>query len=374
MKIESPSRLKLAATAIGVVLLLGGLAGCSAELDPVALAEAKVTRAEEALADAQSTMDDASETFCEASETYIVALDRYGDVLNDTAPTVGDVKTAGTDLAEPRDDAFEGAEAALDAQAALVAAQQDLVDAQAELEQAKAGPSASPADPATVPPPAPLVPPASVERVEQGESEFDAAVSSVTDDTPLDFAAEQFNAAAVALEVSWLRLFADAGCLPDEQKQVAVAAVSAYTAALQQSLTTAGFYAGAVDGVYGPQTVAAVEALQTANGLPVTGTVDKATAEALQAALEAVNGAASQESVAATAALQQTLKLCGFWDGPVDGIWTPALTDAVKAFQVELGVEPTGVVDAATVAAFEKAIADLTDPEPEPEPSETPEG
>ena len=58
----------------------------------------------------------------------------------------------------------------------------------------------------------------------------------------------------------------------------------------------------------------------------------------------------------------------------MDGMWTPALTDAVKAFQVELGVEPTGVVDAATIAAFEKAIADLTNPEPEPEPSETPEG
>ena len=62
-----------------------------------------------------------------------------------------------------------------------------------------------------------------------------------------------------------------------------MAAVSAYTTALQQDLTDAGHYAGAIDGVYGPQTVAAVEDLQEANGLPVTGTVDKATAEALQA-------------------------------------------------------------------------------------------
>ncbi len=47
-----------------------------------------------------------------------------------------------------------------------------------------------------------------------------------------------------------------------------------------------------------------------------------------------MHGAASQQSVAATAALQQTLKLVGFWDGPVDGNWTPELTEAVKAFQV----------------------------------------
>ena len=35
---------------------------------------------------------------------------------------------------------------------------------------------------------------------------------------------------------------------------------------------------------------------------------------------------------------------------------------------MELGVEPTGAIDAATIAAFEKAIADLTNPQPTPEP------
>ena len=64
--------------------------------------------------------------------------------------------------------------------------------------------------------------------------------------------------------------------------------------------------------------------------------------------------------MASTAAVQQTLKLAGFWDGPVDGEWTPELTEALKDFQTELGVEPTGTVDAATIAALEKAIADAT--------------
>jgi peptidoglycan hydrolase-like protein with peptidoglycan-binding domain len=217
------------------------------------------------------------------------------------------------------------------------------------------------------------VPAADVERVKQATTEFDTAQSAITPDTPLTTASEQFNAAVVALEFSWLRLFADAGCLTDEQQVAAAATVSAYTAALQTDLTEAGFYTGAVDGVYGPVTVASVEALQTASGLPVTGTVDKATADALQTALFGTAGAAAQESVASTAAVQQTLKLVGFWDGPVDGVWSPELTDAVKAFQTELGVEPTGVVDAATVSAFQQALADLTAPDPEPseEPSET---
>jgi hypothetical protein len=363
---------RLAAAAASVLIVGAGLAGCSSELTPLEQAEADVSAAQEAVTEAEATLKDASDTFCQATESYIVALDRYGDVLNDTAPTVGDVKTAGADLTKPRDTAFDGAQDALDARDALVVAQQELVDAQVALEAVKSGPSGTPSAVPTVPPPAPLVPTATVERVEQAESEYEAAVSSVTDDTPLDFASEQFNAAAVALEVAWLRLFADAGCLPEEQKVAAAAAVSAYTATLQQSLAETGYYAGAVDGVYGPETVAAVENLQAANGLPVTGTVDKATADALQAALEGVHGAASQASVAATAALQQTLKLVGFWDGPVDGIWTPALTEAVMAFQVELGVEPTGVVDAATIAAFEKAIAELTNPEPSPEPSPSP--
>ena len=157
--------------------------------------------------------------------------------------------------------------------------------------------------------------------------------------------------------MSWLRLFADAGCLTDEQAVHAEAAVRDYTTALQQSLHDAGYYDGAVDGVYGPATVDAVEALQQAHGLPSTGALDKATAAALQSDLAAKGGAIAQEAVASTAAVQQTLKLAGFWDGPVDGAWTPELTKALKAFQTELGVKPTGTVDEATIAALEKAMA-----------------
>lgn len=364
-----PERAVIAVASVAVLAAV--LAGCATDVSDVDRAQAKVSAKEKDVAAAQDAFGAASEEFCQASESYIEALDRYGDVLNDTAPTVGDVRAAGSDLAEPREEAIDDAQAAVDAQADLVAAEQELADARAELAVAEAGPTGTPAPVETAAPSAtPLAPTATVDRVEQAESDFAAASSAITDETPLSDASELFNSAAVALEMAWLRLFADTGCLAGEQQQQAEAAVRAYTTALQQDLTTTQYYAGAIDGVYGPMTVQAVEDLQAAHELPVTGTVDKATAEALQTELAALGGAAAQESVASTAAVQQTLKLVGFWDGPVDGVWTPELTEAVMAFQSELGVEPTGTVDAQTIAAFEAAISELTaEAAPTPTPS-----
>jgi murein L,D-transpeptidase YcbB/YkuD len=364
-----PERAVIAVASVAVLAAV--LAGCATDVSDVDRAQAKVSAKEKDVAAAQDAFGAASEEFCQASESYIEALDRYGDVLNDTAPTVGDVRAAGSDLAEPREEAIEDAQTAVDAQADLVAAEQELADARAELAVAEAGPTGTPAPAETAAPSTtPLAPTATVDRVEQAESDFAAASSAITDETPLSDASELFNSAAVALEMAWLRLFADTGCLAGEQQQQAEAAVRAYTTALQHDLTTTQYYAGAIDGVYGPMTVQAVEDLQAAHELPVTGSVDKATAEALQAELAALGGAAAQESVASTAAVQQTLKLVGFWDGPVDGVWTPELTDAVMAFQSELGVEPTGTVDAQTIAAFEAAISELTaEAAPTPTPS-----
>ena len=222
-----------------------------------------------------------------------------------------------------------------------------------------------------MPSPEPAADPATVARVEQAESEFAAAQAGITDRTPLVQAGEQFNSAAVALQMAWLQLFAEVGCLTDAQQEQASDAVREYTAALQQDLADAGYYDGEVDGVYGPETVAAVEALQKANGLPQTGTMDKATEAALGAELEAAGGAAAQEEMASTAALQQTLKLAGYWDGPVDGQWSDELTAALKELQADLGVEPTGEVDAATITAFEEALATAQAPTPSPTPSPT---
>ena len=366
-KWRRPGRRRTAALIVAAVVLT--MSACDSEGDgssALEVAQAKVTAKEKALEDAQASLAEKSSAFCDATATYITALDRYGDLLTPTASTVGDVKEGGADLAQPQEAAMSGAEAAVAAQQAVVDAERELAEAEAALSaQKKSGSAAATNEPDTSSP-TPLAPAASVTRVQQAESQFSAAQQGISDETPLALASQQFNAAAVALEMSWLRLFADAGCLTDEQEKQAQKAVSDYTSTLQTSLHDAGYYDEDIDGVYGPATVDAVQALQKAHGLPVTGTVDKATSAALQEDLAAKGGAVAQEAAASTAAVQQTLKLAGYWDGPVDGTWTPALTDALKAFQTELGVKPTGTVDAATVAALEKAIARAT-----PEPSAT---
>ena len=170
--------------------------------------------------------------------------------------------------------------------------------------------------------------------------------------------------------MSWLRLFSDAGCLTDEQQKQAEAAVRDYTTALQKSLRDAGYYDGEVDGVYGPATVDAVEALQKAHGLPVTGTVDKATADALQADLAAKGGATAAQEVASTLGCAADAQACRVLGRSGRRGVDTELTDALKEFQTELGVKPTGTVDAATIAALEKAIAEAQ-AEPSPSPTDS---
>jgi peptidoglycan hydrolase-like protein with peptidoglycan-binding domain len=148
------------------------------------------------------------------------------------------------------------------------------------------------------------------------------------------------NPRAFALEATWLQLFNEAGCLTAEEQQKAATAIHDYTVAVQTDLRTAGYYSDEIDGVYGPSTAAAVQQLQTANGLKPTGWVDRATGAALDAALAAKGGAAATQALTHTAAVQSALKLAGYWTGPVDGQWTPELTDALMRFQTDLGVRP----------------------------------
>ena len=316
--------------------------------------------------DARDAAEVAATEFCGQTRDYITALDRYGDVLASTKPTVGDVRDAGADLAEPSKDVGAAAESAAAAREDVVTAEQDLAQAQAALAEAKdTSPKPTPTSTATAL--VPEVPPASADRVQQAQADLDATVDGISDQTPLEQAGQQLNAAAVALEMSWLRLFSEVGCLTDEQQAQAATAVRDYTATLQESLALAGHYTEEVDGVYGPATVEAVRSLQESHGLPATGTVDTATAAALQSDLAAQGGAAEQQSTATTAAVQQTLTPDRLLDRSGRRRVDPALTEALKAFQADLGVKPTGMVDAATIAALERAIAEArTSPRPRP--------
>lgn len=325
--------------------------------DPVAAAQQRVTDAEDGVTQAQEDLTDAHGTFCASTTDYITALDRYGRIFIDRAATVGDITTMGADLEQPKADVETAAGDVNTAKDALAAAQQELIDAQAALAAAIATASSVPNSTATptTSTTTTLVPQATIDRVQQAEDDLTRVSKGIDENTPLVEAAADFNAAALSLEIAWLNLLNEAQCLTDEQQAKAAEAIAAYTTALQTDLTTAGYDPGPIDGVYGPKTVAAVQQLQKDSNLKETGFVDEATSRALQAKLAAVG----QQQSLQTVQVQRILALAGYWDGPVDGVWTDELTQALKDFQTALGVPPSGVVDAATIAAFQQALANL---------------
>ncbi len=143
--------------------------------------------------------------------------------------------------------------------------------------------------------------------------------------------------------------------MADLDRQAAAYAAAAFITRLQQALRFLGFYDGPIDGLSSDELTAAIAAFQTSVGLPATGVVDAATEAALRAAL----GEYGDLFSTSTLGLQQLLTDLGFYSGPLDGVWSPALTDAIRALQVELGVPPTGVIDAATIrAAYERGLLD----------------
>jgi uncharacterized surface protein with fasciclin (FAS1) repeats len=272
------------------------------------------------------TVAAAQEQFCSDVEQYVTAIGEYGGLFQDVELTVGDVKSAQDELEPAR-------EAVIDSGNAF----QEAVNS-----DPTAGVSID------------LVEPESIEAVEEAEDAF-ADASEIDDDTPFLDAGVYFTSAAYQLEVAWTRLFADAGCVEDEDEAQAKQWVSDYVTAMQTDLSTVGYYEGKIDGIYGPMTIAAVEDLQRDSGLPVTGLLDPASQTVLQ-------GLLGQRESAQVGALQGILISTGYYTGPVDGQWSRQVEDALKALQTDLGVPATGEVDAATLRAFEQALTEAGQP------------
>jgi peptidoglycan hydrolase-like protein with peptidoglycan-binding domain len=270
----------------------------------------------------QIDVEAAQEQFCSDVEAYIESIDQYGGLFEDPELTVGDVRDASDELAS-------GLET--------------VRDSAATFQEAVAADPTSGVD-------IEIVDEASIEAVEEAEAAF-AEAADIERSTPVIEAGVHFSSAAYQLEVAWARLFDDAGCLDDNQRRQAEAQmwVSDYVKAIQSDFRTLGYYSGNIDGIYGPQTIAAVEAFQEANGLPVTGLVDPPTQAAVSAAL-------GQLESAQVGALQAILIAAGYYNGEVDGQWSPEVEAALIALQEDLGVPATGVVDAATLRALEAAL------------------
>jgi peptidoglycan hydrolase-like protein with peptidoglycan-binding domain len=129
---------------------------------------------------------------------------------------------------------------------------------------------------------------------------------------------------------------------------------------LQQRLRAHGINVG-VDGVFGPNTAAAVRAFQQRKGLAVDGVVGPRTWAALNAsAAPAPTPGGAQPTLrqgargGAVTTLQNRLRAHGY-NVSVDGVFGPNTANAVRSFQRAKGLSVDGVVGPRTWAALNGA-------------------
>ncbi len=138
---------------------------------------------------------------------------------------------------------------------------------------------------------------------------------------------------------------------------------------LQRALQLNKAYTGVVDGAFGNMTRDALKAYQKSNKLPITGLADYATisklfgrvAQTTVAEDPGMNGIRSiaQIQVPNTSqqgnsgkhvkALQQALKIKGFYKAPIDSSYGNKTLEAVKAYQKSVGLTQDGVAGNGTI-------------------------
>lgn len=116
----------------------------------------------------------------------------------------------------------------------------------------------------------------------------------------------------------------------------------------QNRLHALGLYDGAADGLWGPETQAAVERFQRNQGLPVTARLDGTTLSALRGADTAPISVTDQTDVRT---IQNRLRQLNFYNGPADGVWGTGTQVALENFQRARGLQ-VGQVTRATIAAM----------------------
>jgi peptidoglycan hydrolase-like protein with peptidoglycan-binding domain len=151
------------------------------------------------------------------------------------------------------------------------------------------------------------------------------------------------------------RSFAAAACAAAVLAAPAGAFTNAQIPALQVALQTRGFYHGAIDGIAGPQTAAAIRAFQGSAGLEVDGLAGPRTRRALGRLGRPLFGKRDLHRGAIgwdVSTLQFLLSWHGFGPPRLNGNFGPGTERALRRFQRHFGLAADGIVGPRTRAAL----------------------
>jgi peptidoglycan hydrolase-like protein with peptidoglycan-binding domain len=130
---------------------------------------------------------------------------------------------------------------------------------------------------------------------------------------------------------------------------------NAQHAGVQVALRALGLYHGPIDGLVGPQTVAAIKDAQRRAHLPVTGLADKRTRLSLGPLGHPLLGQRIMRPGLFgfdVAVLQFLLTRQGVYDGALDGYLSVGTAKALRQYQRHVHLAPDGVVGPRTLAAL----------------------
>lgn len=134
------------------------------------------------------------------------------------------------------------------------------------------------------------------------------------------------------------------------------AATNPQVAGLQAALRAQGLYAGAIDGIAGPQTAAAVRAFQRRAGLVVDGIAGIRTRTALGPLGRPLLGRRIVRRGAVgwdVSVLQFLLRRAGTYPGAIDGRFGPATRAALVRYQRRAGLVADGLAGPATLGILD---------------------
>ena len=141
-----------------------------------------------------------------------------------------------------------------------------------------------------------------------------------------------------------------------------------HVAQIQHLLREHGMYKGTIDGAWGPETARAANEFRKQHGLEASSGLDIALLRALNqqrspvpklvaAATLRTDGVPLHAGPTAIRALQRELSRDGHEAGAVDGIWGENTRQALRSYQKEHSLEPTGTLTLPTLAALGIEIA-----------------